>query len=206
MLRWVILVVAVVFLTGAATLVVQYPAGFRGAAEGRRRRAEITGPQPKFEIEGDLAYDFGKMARHDQGSHSWVVKNTGEAPLEIWLEGSTTCSCTVSKPGKDENGKPEKLVIQPGKSDTIELNWHTNKDLPEDYSQGGTFGTNDPREAEFHADGQGQGLSGGRRLPARDDPVPADLQRGAAFGEDRGLLQGAARPEADEASRARSPT
>jgi hypothetical protein len=149
MLRWVILVVAVVFLTGAATLVVQYLPDSEETAKVAVVEPKITGPQPKIEIEGDLAYDFGTMARHDKNAHSWVVKNTGEAPLEIWLEGNTTCSCTVSKPGKDANGKSEHLVIQPGKSDTLELNWHTNKDLPEDYSQGGTFGTNDPQKQKF---------------------------------------------------------
>jgi hypothetical protein len=150
MLRWVILVVAVVFLTGAATLVVTYLPDSLDTSKVAVVEPVITGPQPKCEIEGDLAYEFGTMARHDRASHSWAVKNTGEAPLEIWLHGQTTCSCTVSKPGKDKDGKPEKLVIQPGKSDTIELDWHTDKDsLPEDYSQGGTFATNDPRKQTF---------------------------------------------------------
>ena len=110
---------------------------------------EITGPQPRFEVQGDLVYDFGKMPKFDEASHSWAVTNTGETPLEIWLEGSTTCSCTVSKPGLDKEGKREKLIIPPGKADTIELHWHTKKDLPEDYSQGGTFGTNDPHNPKF---------------------------------------------------------
>jgi Protein of unknown function (DUF1573) len=150
MLRWVILVVAVVFLTGAATLVVQLLPDSEDTSKVAVVEPEITGPQPQCEIDGGLEYDFGTMARHDRASHSWVVKNTGEVPLEIWLEGNTTCSCTVSKPGKDKDGKPEKLVVQPGKSDTIDLNWHTDKDaLPEDYSQGGTFGTNDPRKKKF---------------------------------------------------------
>jgi len=128
MLRWVILVVAVVVLTGAATLVVQILPDSQDAPKVPVVEKEITGPQPKCEVVGDLTYDFGKMARHDRSSHSWVVKNTGEAPLEIFLVGNTTCSCTVSKPGKDANGKMETLVIPPGKSDTIDLNWHTDKE------------------------------------------------------------------------------
>jgi hypothetical protein len=150
MLRWVILIVAVVILTGAATLVVQILPDSQDAPKVAVVEPEITGPQPKCEIEGSLDYDFGSMARHDRSSHSWVVKNTGEAPLEISLHGNTTCSCTVSKPGTDADGKKQTLVVQPGKSDTLDLNWHTDKDgLPEDYSQGGTFNTNDPRRRQF---------------------------------------------------------
>lgn len=149
MLRWVILIVAVVFLTGAATLIVQYLPEAEDTSKVAVVAPEIKGPQPKIEIEGDLIYDFGKMAKHERSSRSWVVKNTGEAPLEISLKGNTTCSCTVSKPGKTPSGEPETLVIPPGKSDKIDLNWHTDKDLGEDYSQGGTFVTNDPRKPEF---------------------------------------------------------
>jgi hypothetical protein len=153
MLRWVILVVAVVFLTGAATLVVQYLPDSEEIPKTAVVAPEVKGPQPKIEIEGDLIYDFGKMAKHEKSAREWVVKNTGEAPLEITLEGNTTCSCTVSKPGihKDASGKDvhETMVIPPGKSDKIGLNWHTDKDLGEDYSQGGTFVTNDPRKPKF---------------------------------------------------------
>lgn len=149
MLRWVILVVGVVFLTGAATVLLQYLPDTEDAPKVPVVGPEIKGPQPRIEIEGDLTYDFGKMAKHEKASRSWVVKNTGDAPLEIWLRGNTTCSCTVSKPGKTPSGESEKLVIAPGRSDKIDLNWHTDKDLGEDYSQGGTFETNDPRKPEF---------------------------------------------------------
>ena len=166
MLRWVILVVAVVFLTAAATLVVQ----FLPDAEDASKVAvpEVTGPQPKIAIEGDLIYDFVKMSRHDKASHTWTVKNDGEAPLEVWQEGKTTCSCTAAKLDHgekiefDENKKTT-MVLKPGEAKTIDLEWHTEKDLGEDYSQGATFGTNDPRKKTFIAVGQGQGLSAGRR-------------------------------------------
>jgi Protein of unknown function (DUF1573) len=150
MLRWVILVVAVVFLTGAATLVFQYLPESEEAPKVPVVAPEaVTGPQPKIQVEGDMTYDFGKMAKRDEATHAWVVKNVGEAPLEIWQEGETTCSCTVAKPGLDADKKPIKMVIPPGGSDNISLSWHTKKDLPEDYSQGAKFGTNDPRMPLF---------------------------------------------------------
>lgn len=143
MLRWLILVVAVVLLSGAATLVFQ----FFPEPEERPKVPVVTkieGPQPKIEIEGPLVYDFGTMARHDEAHRDWVVKNTGDAPLKIKLQGQTTCSCTVSRPGEKET-----LTVPPGESDVMGLNWHTKKDLPEDYSQGATFETNDPRHPTF---------------------------------------------------------
>lgn len=146
MLRWVILVVAIVFLTGAATLVVQFlPESGPEAAPGVAVvPAEVKGPQPRIVLEGGQEFDFGKMAKHEKATHAWVVRNTGEAPLEVKLQGKTTCSCTVAKPGEGES-----LVIPPGGKDEIVLSWHTNKDLGEEISQGGTFMTNDPRQPAF---------------------------------------------------------
>jgi hypothetical protein len=144
MLRWVILVVVVVSLTAAATIAVQYLPD----SEDTRKVpvVEVTGPQPKIVLEGDLEYDFGKMAKYEKATHGWVVKNEGEVPLEIRQYGQTTCSCTVAKPGLDEKKNPVPMVIPPGGSDTIELSWHTEKDLGTDYSQGAKFETNDPRQ------------------------------------------------------------
>jgi hypothetical protein len=152
MLRWVFLVVAVVFLTAAATLVSQ----FLPESEDTSKVAvvEVTGPQPKIVIEGDLEYNFGKMPRFDKASHTWTVKNDGEKPLEVRQHGKTTCSCTAAKldhgqkTAFDENQKVT-MVLQPGESNTIDLEWNTEKDLGENYSQGATFATNDPRKLTF---------------------------------------------------------
>ncbi len=149
MLRWVILMVAVVALTAVATVAVPYLMDSEGAR--KVPVVEVTGPQPKLVLESAPEYDFGKMAKFEKATHSWVVKNEGELPLEIWQQGQTTCSCTVAKPGLDQKTqKSVKMVIPPGKSDTVELSWHTEKDLGENYSQGATFGTNDPRRPRFN--------------------------------------------------------
>ena len=152
MLRWVILVVAVVFLTAGATLVVQY---LPDSEDAKVAVAEVTGPQPEVVVEGDPIFDFGTMSRHDKATHTWLVKNTGQAPLEVWQHGVTTCSCTAAN--LDPGGKnvfdaagQKKMVLKPGETKTIELEWHTEKDLGEDYSQGATFGTTDPRKKTFN--------------------------------------------------------
>ncbi len=142
MLRWVILAVAVVFLTAAATLVPLYLPD--PAAAPKAPVNESTGPQPKVEIDQNPIYEFGKMSQHDKGMHTWRIKNTGEADLELWMKGKPTCSCTIAKL---ENN--QKAVVQPGKSTTIDLEWNT-KDFHDDYSQGAEFGTNDPLHPTFY--------------------------------------------------------
>jgi hypothetical protein len=148
MLRWVILAVAVVGLTAVATFVVQYLPDPEAAPRVPVEAA--TGPRPKLELDQDLIYEFGKMAQHTLGKHTWQVKNAGERDLELWMEGKPTCSCTIAKL---ENG--QKAVLKPGESTTIDLEWNT-KDFQEKYSQGATFGTNDPGRPTFHLTVAGQ--------------------------------------------------
>ncbi len=140
MLRWVILAVTVVGLTAATTLIVQY---MPEPSESNVPAAIPTGPQPRVVIDEDVMYDFGTMAQHDEGAHTWVIKNIGEADLDVWIVGKPTCSCTIAKL---EGGK--KATIKPGVSTTIDLSWNT-KEFHNEYSQGATFGTNDPRMPTF---------------------------------------------------------
>ena len=142
MLRWVILAVAVVCLTAAATLVPFFLPD--PAAAPKAPVNETTGPQPKMEIDQDPIYNFGKMSHFEKGMHTWRIKNTGEANLELWMIGKPTCSCTIAKL---EGNK--KATVPPGKSTTIDLEWNT-KELASPYSQGAEFGSNDPHRPIFH--------------------------------------------------------
>jgi hypothetical protein len=143
MLRWIILAVAVVFLTAAATLLVQFLPDSAAGPMVPVARTVPTGPQPKLEIAQDLVYEFGKMSQHSQDKHSWEIRNAGEGTLELWMEGTPTCSCTIANL---QDGK--KAVVQPGESTAIELQWDT-KAFQDTYSQGATFGTNDPSRPTF---------------------------------------------------------
>ena len=140
-----------------------------------------------MEIDQHLIYDFGKMAQHEKGTHTWQIKNAGEADLELWMIGKPTCSCTIAKL---ENN--QKATVKPGDSTTIDLEWNT-KDLHEDYSQGANFGTNDPRMDSFMLSVKGKNHPPVVDLSPRDDPVPHDFQRGAAPDPHRRLLEGPAR-------------
>ena len=53
-----------------------------------------------MEIVGPLLYDFGTMSQLRKDSHTWEVKNVGDADLEMWMHEST-CSCTIAKLAAD---------------------------------------------------------------------------------------------------------
>jgi len=150
MLRWILLLcVVVVGLTAAATYVIQNVPDSDSST--RYAVNERTGPQPKVEIGQPLMHEFGTMSQETKATHSWKIKNVGEADLNLWLEGNTTCSCTVAKlQTKGEDGAVQRPVVtvKPGDSTNIDLEWNT-KTMPVDYSQGATIGTNDASRPSF---------------------------------------------------------
>jgi hypothetical protein len=96
-----------------------------------------------------LVYDFGKMSQLRTDSHTWEVKNIGEADLELWMHEST-CSCTIAKlAGASSMGSEKpKVRVKPKKSTPIELEWQT-KTFEHEYTKGATIGTNDPTRPFF---------------------------------------------------------
>jgi Protein of unknown function (DUF1573) len=138
MLRWIVLAVVVVALTGLATfLSVNAPADYAKVAPAP---IVTKGPHPIVEVVEPLIHEFGTMAQLTTGTHTWEFKNQGDADLELWFE-SSTCSCTVAKL---KNGDEKKtLVVKPKDSTTIDLEWQT-KTFHDEYSKGATIGTNDP--------------------------------------------------------------
>src|SRR5687768_8123279 len=44
---------------------------------------------------GNTEFTFGTLNPGDSGKHSFVIRNTGFAPLAL-QEGPTTCKCTMS--------------------------------------------------------------------------------------------------------------
>ena len=89
-------------------------------------RAEI--PQREFH--------FGTMNPLTMGRHDFVVRNTGTAPLELKL-GGTSCKCTL---GRLSNNR-----LPPGGETNVTLEWNTGRH-PE-YAHGGTLLTNDPQNS-----------------------------------------------------------
>jgi Protein of unknown function (DUF1573) len=147
MLRWITLAVSVVVATALATFLLAYAPD---PVETTATPVNLTkGPKPKVEIEGKRLYDFGTMTKQTKSSHTWVVKNVGEADLHVWLE-KTTCSCTIaslaeSKKAEGSSEKP-KVIVKPGQSTPIDVGWDTKEWT--DFSQNAILGTNDPIEPE----------------------------------------------------------
>jgi hypothetical protein len=148
MTRWIIIIVIVIVLTAVATFFTQ---NVSNSEVGPTPIAvnESKGPQPKVEIAGPLVYDFGKMSQMRTDTHTWEVKNVGDADLELWMHEST-CSCTIAKlSGATAMGaeKP-KVRVKPKQTTPIDLQWET-KTFEHEYVKGATIGTNDPSRPYF---------------------------------------------------------
>ncbi len=85
----------------------------------------------------ELVYNFGAMEQNTSLKHAFVVRNSGEAPLQVRV-ASTTCKCTV---GNLAEGETES--IEPGGETEVELEW-TAKTGPGPFRHGATLMTNDP--------------------------------------------------------------
>ncbi len=147
MLRWISLVVAVVFLTAVASY---YTLSGSNSTKGPVMVgvSEGTGPQPKVEIAQPLVFDFGTLPQQTKHKHTWEVKNVGDGELEMWLSGST-CSCTIAKLAPKEGEEHPRVTVKPKESTTIDLEWDTKQFPSADYAKSATIGTNDPTRQSF---------------------------------------------------------
>lgn len=109
---------------------------------------------PTIEVD-ELEYDFGSMDGHGVGSHEFIVRNVGEAPLELEA-GPTTCKCTLSDIGDG--------VILPGESGAVTVEWK-GKGLIGPYTQTATIHTNDPKDRKVNLSVHGELTSKARFIP-----------------------------------------
>ncbi|MEX2140719.1 MAG: DUF1573 domain-containing protein [Pirellulales bacterium] len=92
-----------------------------------------SGPLPKAVVVGSDTFNFGFMEQDTKKSHTFQIRNQGDAPLTL-AKGSTTCKCTLS------NLKDDRL--EPGESAGVELEWSGSPD--EHFRHSATIRTNDP--------------------------------------------------------------
>ncbi len=93
------------------------------------------GPYPAAETESTV-HDFGVAEIGSKGEHTFVVRNTGEAPLELVAnQGDSTCQCTVGTLGE--------AVVQPGESTEVTLSWEI-KSRGDYFEHSANIRTNDP--------------------------------------------------------------
>lgn len=77
-------------------------------------KPSATGPHPKMVLE-ETVYDFGMLPHDSKGEHEFIVKNEGQAPLQLKI-GQKSCQCTsAAADGED---------VPPGGSTKIKLEWH----------------------------------------------------------------------------------
>lgn len=106
-----------------------------GILLARQLRAErdALGALPKARVSGS-PHDFGIMDPLTVGTHDFVIRNDGDAPLKLEA-GSTTCKCTL--------GKIAKPIIPPGGTSVVRLTWNTGR-KHKIYAHSATIRTNDP--------------------------------------------------------------
>lgn len=128
-----------------------------GAVANWNRAADVNGREDVREKEAESRlrpravalsqeYDFGVMDPMTEGVHEFVVRNEGEADLQLALRGKT-CMCV----GVDV----EPRVVPPGESAIVRVHWDTKLEAQE-YRHGATIATNDPehRDIKFRVNGR----------------------------------------------------
>src|SRR5688572_22921904 len=83
-----------------------------------RGRAKTVTPQA---VTDETEFDFGVMDPLTMGSHVFVIRNAGDAPLRLQA-GPTSCKCTLSNVAQNE--------IPPGGSGEVRLEWNSGRKLP----------------------------------------------------------------------------
>ena len=120
---------------------------------------------PKVTIVNGERHDFGSMDRNAHGKHAYLVRNDGDAPLEL-STGSPSCGVcikvfTVSNP-----------VLQPGERTEVKIEWDV-KTSDEEFEQSGPLNTNDPNRKSVHLSIHGHVIDNVR--PDRPDVHFSDL-------------------------------
>lgn len=101
----------------------------------------IMSPEPVF--------DFGERDSEEKVSHDFIVKNTGDEPLQI-TDVKTTCGCTVAK--------PEVNTLAPGAETKVGVTFNLKgKQGPQDKKI--TVLTNDPATPQYFLELKGTALA-----------------------------------------------
>jgi hypothetical protein len=98
-----------------------------------------TAAQAKVVVEGGSVFHFGTMQVGDTQKHVFVLRNIGNAPLEL-TAGQPSCKCTVS----EFSAEP----VAPGESREVLLTWKP-AGAEEKFRQRAPIFTNDPEQREI---------------------------------------------------------
>ncbi len=146
-----------------------------GAAGGRQDwQARLGGSkgEPRAVVDS-VVYDFGVLDEHASGSHDFVIRNEGTAPLVI-EEGSGTCRCTTSVVNR--------RVVEPGEETVVTVQFNL-KGHSGPYSEWTSVFTNDPRNPRIVFTIQGKVVKAIQAVPSELvlTRVPAGQSASAEF-------------------------
>jgi hypothetical protein len=111
----------------------------RGVGAGSKPAVKIG---PKVSVINGERHDFGSMERNAHGTHKYVIKNIGDAPLTLQT-GSPSCSVCIKV------FEVEKETLQPGERTHVKIEWDV-KTGDAEFEQSGPLETNDPKRATVH--------------------------------------------------------
>lgn len=104
--------------------------------------ASKSGPWPKV-VADEMTFAFGRMQVRSNKSHEFVIRNNGDADLEL-KAGNTTCKCTKFGFGDDEDNTDNHAIVKPGESVKLIMNWKGGEVADRGFRHGGDVFTNDP--------------------------------------------------------------
>ncbi|EAQ79084.1 DUF1573 domain-containing protein [Blastopirellula marina] len=155
---------------------------------------ESSEPQPQPQVEAERTeYNFGSMERFESSSHTFKIRNIGDAPLRLEV-GDSSCSCTLA--GLEESDVP------PGEKTHIKLEW-TLKFKEGPFRQSATILTNDPSRPEIQFAVEGiieeavkivprelvlSGISAGEPVSRMIEIIPAAFEIGDVIIEDESSI------------------
>jgi hypothetical protein len=107
--------------------------------------ATVDVRKPRAEVPEQI-HHFGTMSPFEEGRHTFVIYNRGEAPLKL-EKGVTSCKCTLSE-------LPEN-VVPPNGIGRVTLEWKTHK-VKDLFANAAEIRTNDPENPliVFRIEGQ----------------------------------------------------
>jgi len=116
------------------------------------------GPHPKAVVES-TEYNFGDASLHTKGTHTFTIRNDGEADLVLVARPEDhSCQCTVAALSSE-------APLPPGKSVDVTLNWEVKARAPE-FRHWAIIRTNDPEHKEIKFDITGKILEDLIMVPA----------------------------------------
>jgi len=97
---------------------------------------------PKVTIVNGERHDFGTMDRNAHGTHDWIVRNDGDAPLTL-ATGAPSCSVCIKV------FHTEKAELAPGEKTNVHIEWDV-KTSDSEFEQSGPLETNDKNRKSVH--------------------------------------------------------